>query len=106
MIPTFSRFPEKTLYKILLFLIKVTYEDMKICKHHTLAFFIPGQYKPYSTNDQTAVKVTVSQTEFDMLTTILIGREVIFFGDHAPVSKVILQDAKISKATRKTKIFF
>ena len=67
------KLPEKTLKKILLFVISLGYEDTKVGKDHTLPHLIPVKYESVSADDENSsekvihnISAVVSETKVEM----------------------------------------
>ena len=94
-------FPERVLNKILLCVINVGNKVI------TLAYLTPDQHECYSDTGENSSKrgianilATMPGTAVEMLPAILTGSKIIFLGDHIPLWKVVLQDAKCSEDTQ------
>ena len=93
--------------------IHVGHEAVKIIKGHTLAYLTPGQYynlrlQNNLENDNSANISAASEPSAEILLAFTTSCKAIFPGNHTPLRKVLLKDAKISTDWEYThlKIFF
>ena len=108
MLPTVCIFPVNRVNKLLLFIVNVGQEEVTITKCCTLTYLTPAQYDNHSEtmkNNQGSlianILVATSEIQGETLPSILTSSKMISPGDHTPLSKLVLQDTKISADTQK-----
>ena len=77
--------PEKELNTLLLFIVNLGHDEVKISKHHTLAYFTPAKYDNLSDDQEnnqagklSNISITTSETNAEKLPPIPSASKMIF----------------------------